>query len=107
MMFKTPHPRLHKEYKNGDWNVKFPCETIPVQTIHVYNNRRRFVALIKKAVGSVVHIRTVDCTAREAYGNPNKTFSRTELQERIADDRISTAVLNFLHGVAFRNFFSV
>ncbi len=104
--FANTHPQLFKKYQNREF-VQFPCQTVPVQKVHVWNNRVLFVSLVNKAARGVEYIRNLDCSAPEHYGNPNAKFSWTELRQRIADDRVPTAALTFLHTLAYSNFFCV
>ncbi len=104
--FKKSHPALYKKHKSGG-HVQWPCHKAPLRRVHVWKNRAKFVSLLKLALREVEHIRGLDCAAPEHYGKPSDRFSWKQLRKKIAQDRITTAAINFLHGVAFRNFFCV
>ena len=104
---KSTHPVLYRKFRNGDYSTPYPCDKVPVQNVHVWKNRKLFVRLLNNAVRIIAHIRDFDCGAPEVYGDPNDTFTWTELRKRIASDRAPTAAINFLQGVAFSNFFCV
>ena len=87
--------------------MRWPCHKVPLRRVHVWKNRAKFVSLLKTATQNVKRIREIDCAAPEHYGSHNNTFSWKELREKIEEDRTATAAINFLHGVAFRNFFCV
>ncbi len=104
---KSTNPALYRKYKNGDFSTPYPCNKVPVQNVHVWKNRELFMRLLNNAVRIIAHIRDFDCGAPEEYGDPNRTFTWTELRGRIANDRAPTAAINYLQGVAFSNFFCV
>ncbi len=104
--FAKSHPKLFRSFQNGGF-VKFPCHTVPVRTVHAWRNRTLFVSLVNKAAYVVEDIRNLDCSSPEYYGNPNETFSWSDLRHKIAADRIATAALTFLHTFAYSNFFCV
>ncbi len=83
----------------------WPCYEVPIRRVYAWKNRAKFVSLLKLALRGVEHIRDMDCHAPENNGGHYYTFSWKELREKITKDRKTTAAINFLHGVAFRNFF--
>ena len=104
--FAKSHPNLLKKHRSGHF-VKFPCRGRPVRKVHVWKNRAQFVSLLTKTVRGVEYIRDLDCMAPEYYGNPSTRYNWTEVQEKIAQDRVPTAALTFLHNLAYSNFFCV
>ncbi len=107
--FKTIAPKEYAEFKR-DGITSWPCNKIkiPVQKVHVWKQRALFVRLIKQAAEGVQDIRDYDCYAPPGpWHDPKQKFSWTELRKKIAEDRVRTAALNFLHGVAYSNFFCV
>ncbi len=104
--FKKSHPALYKKHKSRG-HVQWPCHKARLQRVHVWKNRAKLVSLLKLALREVEHIRGLDCAAPEHYGSHKARLSWKQLRKKIAKDRITTAAINFLHGVAFRNFFCV
>lgn len=104
--FARSHPKLFKKFENQEY-VEFPCHRVPVRKLHVWKNRAAFVALLKKATNGVEYIRQLDCSSPEHYWHPNQTFSWTQLQERIRDDRVATAALTYLYNLGYSNFVGV
>ena len=107
--FKTIAPKVYAEYKRGGLPI-WPCNNIkvPVQKVHVWKQRALFVRLIKQAAKGVQHIRDYDCyTPPGPWHNPKREFSWKEVRQKIAEDRVRTTALNFLHDIAFSNFFCV
>ncbi len=104
--FKNSYPGLYAKHLKREF-VTWPCNKVPVRNVHVWNNRKLFVSLLTKATRIAEYIRATDCAAPENRGNPFDTFSWAYLRSRIAEDRVVTASINFLHNVAFSNFFCV
>ncbi len=105
--FKDTHPKLYEEYRNGTWySFTFPCHEVPVQRVHVWNNRKLFVKLVGTAVYQIERIRDTDCDSPEHWIR-QRNFTLGEMRRKLRRDRIATAGINFLHGVAFQNFFCV
>ncbi len=104
--FKKSHPALYKKHKSGGY-VRWPCHKVPLRRVHVWKNRAKFVSLLKEVLSNVERMRSIDCLGPEHYGSYKDRFSWKQLRRKIADDRVITAVVNYLHGVAFRNYFCV
>ncbi len=102
---------------NGVWRLReiwrsmfFPCSKlkVPVQNVLVWKHRALFIRLLKQVVAGIEIIRAYDCHAPgQYYYYPNITFVWTDIKRRIERERVSTAALNFLHGIAFANSFCV
>ncbi len=96
----------YEQFKQSGAFQALPCSKlkVPVQNVQVWKHRALFIRLIKQVVNGIEYIRAHDCTAPgQRYHNPNKTFSWTEMHYKIDKERVSTAALNFLQGVAFAN----
>ncbi len=104
--FKKSHPELYWKSKSGR-SVDFPCNKVPLRRVHVWKNRAKFVSLLKSALRNVEVMREKDCAAPEYYGSHKDRFTWKQLRAKIVDDRAETAAINFLQGIAFRNFFCV
>ncbi len=104
--FKKSHPELYWKSKKGR-SVDFPCHKVPLRRIHVWKNRAKFVSLLEIALANIEYMRKKDCGSPEYYGSHKDRLSWEQVRWKIEQDRTETAAINFLHGVAFRNFFCV
>ncbi len=104
--FKKSHPALYKKHKSGGY-VRWPCDKVPLRRVYVWKNRAKFVSLLKEALSNVKSMRDIDCGSPDNYGSYKDRYTWKQLRRKIAEDRVITAAVNFLHGVAYRNFFCV
>ena len=102
--FKMSHPALYRMHKSGRY-VGWSCHKVPLQKIYLWFDPAKFKAMLKTVLRNVKRMRDIDCLAPEYYGSYKDRYSWKQLRSKIAEDRVITAAIKFLHGVAFRNSF--
>ena len=104
--FKFIAPKEYADFKQGGL-PNWPCNKpkVPVQSVHMWKQRALFVRLLTTALKGIEEIRDFDCTAPgNPYHNAIRKFTWTEVLQLVANDRVATAAVNYLRGIAFANF---
>ncbi len=107
--FRTIAPAEYRKYKNFE-TPNWPCHKVkvPVQSLHVWRNRKLFVRLITEAIQGIEGIRKQDCAGpNEKYYLFDQKFSWTEVNERARKQWLATTAVTYLSSLAFSNFICV
>eukprot|EP00171_Calliarthron_tuberculosum_P023523 IDg23523t1 len=105
LYFATAAPAVFKAFQK-DFNVVLPCNKIPVQRVMAWGpGRKKFISLVAKAIKGIERIRDFDCN--EIRGNPNGSKTKQQLDVVLKRHRNTNAAINYLHGLAYANFFCV
>ena len=105
--FKKIAPAEYRKFKAGK-KPNWPCGKVPVQTVHVWRNRKLFVSSIRKAVHDLEQIRGRDCSGPgEKNYTPGVPIPRSFLIKRLNRERLTTTAITYLRTIAFQNYFCV
>jgi len=98
---KTPM-LYHRAAKFGDGN--FDCSKIPIRKIMAWGkDRKEFITLLKTMSDGLKIMRLgLDCDT-----DPNKKYSRTFVNSKLFHERVTTAAITFVDGVAFNSYLCV
>lgn len=106
MYFATAAPAVYKAFLK-DSNTVWPCHKVPLQRVMVWGaGRKKFVALVGKAIKGIERIRDFDCNEIRG-GPPGRPLSKPEVDKLLRRHRLTNAAINYLYGLSYSNFFCV
>jgi len=97
-------PKLY--YRPAVFDKGADCSKVTIRKIMAWGpDRKEFTALLKRMEKRIKEIRITDCA--DDYFGVKKTWTRSELNGRIARERIATAALAIINGAAFNSYLCV
>jgi len=86
--------------------VPFDCTKIPIEKIMAWGpGRNRFKSLVMKMEVGIKDIRATDCN--DEFSGLKPQLSRQEVNDKLNRERITTAALTYINGVAFNSYLCV
>lgn len=105
--FAKRNPHLYKRFRENNSAVRFPCHSVPVDRVHVWRNRNRFQTLLRKMAFGIRQIRDANHRC-EGVRNPwLRSISRAQLIDSLDRYKVTGAAINYLHYVAYSNYFCI
>lgn len=103
--FAKSYRDLYDRYRKGE-SVKFPCEEVPFVEVYVWRHRKYFVSLVQRMARGLVMIRDWKNCEGVRFPVP-ETRTYAEVEVLIMRHRVVDAAINYLHNLAYSNFFCI